>query len=187
MKVFLTPQHSSYATHLQWAKNLPVVPYSSDAVVHKISSINIKGHTTLATIDARPLFEYRIFPPNILHAYCQWHDEGRDMQPGDVIVQEIYLPPLPKLSSKNIAAVRVKEVFNSDDCVGFSYETLMGHVEKGISSFKLKRENGVVKFEIETWSAPNGILLSLFAPFARLYQAYCTRQALESMVNQLSD
>jgi hypothetical protein len=36
--------------------------------------------------------------------------------------------------------VRIKEIIDDKDCKGFSYETLQGHVEKGISTFIVEQK-----------------------------------------------
>ena len=41
------------------------------------------------------LFRYEIFPENILRAWGQWQAESREMRPGDTVVQEAAMPPVP--------------------------------------------------------------------------------------------
>jgi uncharacterized protein (UPF0548 family) len=84
--------------------------------------------------------------------------------------------------SENIAGVRIKEIFKKDTLLGFSYETLHGHIEKGISSFVVEIANEHINFTIHTYSNANNLLLDLFSPlFSSPYQDYCTVKALQNM------
>ena len=122
---------------------------------------------------------YNIFPSGILNAYSQWLHEGREMKDGDTIVQQIKIPPYCRISIRFIAGVRIKEVFNSNKFIGFSYETLQGHAEQGISIFKIEEINNKLVFSIETYSKPAVRFLKFFNTFPIWYQEYCTIKALK--------
>jgi len=79
--------------------------------------------------------------------------------------------------------VRIKEIINELSIKGYSYETLEGHVEKGISIFTIeKRDNGKIIFSIKTFSKPATILTKILGPiFSVPYQTYCTMHALKNV------
>ncbi|MDB5139124.1 MAG: hypothetical protein JWR12_1040 [Mucilaginibacter sp.] len=176
MKIFLTDQQKHFEKHLWELKNSNVIPYQRELIKHKAHKQIIDRN--FSDLSFSSFFDYKIFPAHILTAFPQWIEENRTMQPGDTIVQQINIPPSSILSQKIIVGVRIKEVFNSDSCKGFSYETLTGHVEKGISTFKIESQKNISVFAIETHSAPGLAFLKLLQPFSSLYQDYCTNQAL---------
>ena len=86
------------------------------------------------------------------------------------------------LARLNGATVRVVDMFRSPTKVGFSYGTLKGHAEMGISEFYFSVQDGVVRANIHTYSAPGALLTRMVAPFITLpYQQYCTNRALQRM------
>ena len=116
-------------------------------------------------------------------AFClQWELEGRQMQAGDVIVQQVYLPPIRALSCNLVVGVRIIEVFDSDQRMGFRYGTLRGHVETGVAEFDVKLIDGQFVFTIHTFSRPGHWLSRLVGPFfTEPYQNYVTRKAVGNM------
>lgn len=176
MKIFFTDQQKHFERHLVELKDSNVIPYQRGLIKHKVHKQII--HNSFSDLFFSGFFDYKIFPTHILTALPQWIEENRTIQPGDTIVQQINIPPSSILSQRLIMGVRIKEVFNSDSCKGFSYETLTGHVEKGISTFKIEPQKNFSVFTIETHSAPGLAFLKLFQPFSTLYQDYCTNQAL---------
>jgi uncharacterized protein (UPF0548 family) len=108
---------------------------------------------------------------------------------GAVVIQRVLLGPLALET-----AVRVVEVFDrpsSDDTeahdVGFSYVTLVGHMERGTAGFFLRRaRDGVVTFNVESWSRPGNVLAALGRPFARAVQKRFTAEALSAFVAALA-
>lgn len=188
MKIYLTDQSAHFPEHLQRLKREPVMAYEVAALKEQSNSIVIrssKDPDVLAAI----LFDYRIFPRQIMSHCCEWKVDGREIKAGDTIVQQIMIPPFGALSQKIVCGVRVKEVIMSSDRVGFSYETIEGHVEKGISTFTLERVGQQeVIFRIHTLSAPANLLARLLGPlFSRPYQAWCTRRALAYVQRQVRD
>lgn len=185
MNIYLANQRPHFAAHLHRLQQVAVQPYSRPALRHKLDSIAIPG-ASIAQLDAAAILDYRIFPETILTAYRQWEHQGRQLLPGDTIVQQIYIPPLGAFSQKIIAGVRVLERYDTASCRGFAYETLEGHVERGVSAFRLQQTAIGVAFSIETWSAPSGLLPRLMAPVAGWYQGYCTRLALAQVAAAMS-
>ncbi len=184
MKVFFTDQRNHFPKHLLEFKEVNVIPYKRESVKCKISSQFIRCNFIDLPISS--FFDYKIFPTNILTAYPQWIDEHRTIESGDTIVQQINIPPFKNISQRLIVGVRIKEVFSSETCKGFSYETLNGHLEKGISIFKIEPHKNISVFTIETYSCPAISFLKLFQPLSSLYQDYCTNKALVNVNKRLT-
>ncbi|WP_222101973.1 DUF1990 family protein [Fluviicola chungangensis] len=182
MKIAFTNQKKKFKKYLEELKKVPVMHYEKDRLVEKISSIEIPTERTLEEINLDPFFDYRIFPDHILTGYPQWRDEGRTMKANDTILQQVYLPPFPKFSPKALFGVRIKDLIREENRCGFSYETLQGHVECGISYFILEEGKGKIIFKIRTFSKPGNFLTALLGPvFSAPYQTYCTKKALRNV------
>jgi hypothetical protein len=182
VKIAFFNQKNSFKKHLEELKKVSVMEYEKGELIEKNSSIEIQGISNLRQFDSRFLFDYKIFPENILSGYGQWKDEQRNMQVGDTIVQQVYLPPIPKFSQKALFGVRIKEMIREENQCGFSYETLKGHVECGISYFILEESDERIFFRIQTFSKPGNFFTRLLGPvFSVPYQTYCTKKALKSV------
>lgn len=156
--------------------------YNVSELVEKETSISVDLALPLSDLDLAFFFNYQIFPDNIMGSYTQWKDEQRSMQVGDTIVQQAYLPPNPVLSQKIIFGVRISEIIEEENRIGYSYETLEGHVEKGISTFTIERHNNRTIFKIHTYSKPGSFLTRLVGPiFSIPYQTYCTKKCLKNV------
>ena len=84
--------------------------------------------------------------------------------------------------------MRIKELIQEPGRKGFSYETLEGHAEKGLSEFTLENTGTDIIFKIRTFSTGGNILARLAGPFfTRPYQAYCTNQALNHVRSQIAN
>jgi len=132
LKIFLTDQAQNLKDHLDALKVLPVMNYKKEILTKKISTIEINTTKAFLQINLDFLFEYKIFPQNILSFKSQWQDENREMKIGDTIAQQVCIPPIRLFSQKIIFGVRVSEIINDSTQKGFSYETLEGHVERGV-------------------------------------------------------
>jgi len=189
MKVFLTDQKHKFEVHLNSLKQKDIIAYDQNNLTEKTSTVEIITKKRLSELSCNFLFEYRIFPDKIIAALCEWTSENRKMQIGDTIVQQAYLPPLKSFSQKIIMGVRISSIINEPKRIGFSYETLEGHVEKGLSTFTLEEfEDGLIIFKIQTFSKPQNILAQLVGPiFSKPYQAFCTHQALKNAKKQLEN
>lgn len=127
------------------------------------------------------LFNYHIFPTSIMRFAAEWQATERPMREGDVIVQQITLPPL-RISIKCIFAVRVLAIRHSGQHMSFQYGTLEGHPERGISEFAVTLTRHNIHISIQTFSQPGNRLSQIVGPFFTLpYQQYCTNRALEYM------
>ena len=75
------------------------------------------------------------------------------------------------------------EIFDDrsvDGSVGFTYGTLEGHSERGLATFAIDPDGGDgLRFRIETWSSPAGVVGVLGGPIARKVQQRFTSEALD--------
>ena len=166
MKIYLTDQSKHLSKHLDLLKTTSIMSYNKKDMIEKTSNIPININKSLKDFDTSLFFNYKIFPGHIMTYLTQWKFENREMQLGDIIVQQVFIPPIKTFSQKIIFGVRINEIINQPSRVGFSYETLEGHAEKGISTFTLeKTENDQVIIKIHTFSKPGNLLAQILAPF----------------------
>lgn len=188
MKIYLTDQQIKFKKHLDFFKTREIVNYDKTRLTEKTTTIEINSTKNIDQLNFDFLFDYQIFPGNIMTCKNQWTDENRKMRVGDTIVQQVYIPPTKIFSQKIIFGVRINEIMDQADKKGFSYETLEGHVEKGISTFTVEQSNDKLIFRIQTYSTPGNPLTKLLGPvFSVPYQTYCTRTALKNVKRQLED
>ncbi|MBJ7428812.1 MAG: DUF1990 family protein [Bacteroidia bacterium] len=160
--------------------------YDKTSLKEKITTIEINTDKKLNELHLDFLFDYKIFPNNIMSFKTQWASENRKMNIGDNIVQQVYIPPTKIFSQKIIFGVRINEVIDQPNKKGFSYETLEGHIEKGVSTFSVEQLNNKLIFKIHTYSTPGNFLTKLVGPiFSIPYQTFCTKSALENVKQQL--
>jgi uncharacterized protein (UPF0548 family) len=153
--------------------------YNLAELSEKISIIDLESSLSLDEVSLDCLFDYQIFPEYIMSALPQWKNEKRAMKLGDTILQQVSLPPIKNFSLKIIFGVRISAIIDEKFRKGFTYETLEGHVEKGISTFTIEEIDAKLIFKIHTFSKPGNFFSKLFAPiFSLPYQKYCTRRAL---------
>lgn len=188
MKIYLTDQKNKFKQHLDFLKDKKVMDYDKSRLTEKITTIDIETTKNFDQLNLDFLFNYQIFPDNIMTFKTQWSDENRKMKIGDTIAQQVYIPPTKTFSQKIIFGVRINEIIDQVDRKGFSYETLEGHVEKGISTFTVERLNNKIVFKIQTFSTPGNILTKLLGPiFSVPYQTFCTKTALNNLKRQLEN
>jgi hypothetical protein len=188
MKIYLTDQKNKFKQQLDFLKTKKVMDYAKSRLTDKISTIDIDTTKKLDQLNLDFLFDYQIFPDNIMTFKSEWTDQGRKMQIGDTIAQQVYIPPTRIFSQKIIFGVRINEIIKQADKKGFSYETLEGHVEKGVSTFTVEQLNNKVVFKIQTYSTPGNILTKLLGPvFSVPYQTFCTKTALKNVKRQLEN
>ncbi len=186
MKIYLNDQRPQLAAHLEDLKRKRVMYYDRARLKEKTTIISLNAASPFNGEILRSLFAYRIFPEHILTFLTQWDLEKRSMRVGDTIAQQVYLPPIPRFSKKIIFGVRISEVIDETHRKGFSYETLEGHVERGISTFTIEHHEHRVIFKIQTYSTPGNLLTRLVGPiFSVPYQTYCTKAALEQVKRQV--
>lgn len=186
MKIYLTDQKNKFKQHLDRLKTKRVSDHDLTRLKEKIALVEINSVKKIDQLNLDFLFEYKIFPDNIMTYKTQWADENRKIKIGDTIVQQVYIPPTRYFSQKIIFGVRINEIIDEPSIKGFSYETLEGHVETGISTFRLEQIENRLIFKIHSCSAPGNFLAKLAAPFFSLpYQTFCTKSALNNVKRQL--
>lgn len=186
MKLFLTNQTSKFKEHLDGLKTKKVMFYELKNLKEKTTSIDLDSKQKIEGLNLDFLFAYQIFPDFIMTYLTQWESENRKMQVGDTILQQVYLPPIKKFSQKVIFGVRICKIIDEENKKGFSYETLEGHVEKGISTFTIETFEDKLIFKIHTFSNPGNFLTKLLGPIISVpYQTYCTKSALKNVKNKI--
>jgi len=188
MKVYLTDQKIRFKQHLAFLKTKGVMAYDKTSLTEKITTIEINTTNKIGQLNLDFLFDYKIFPDHIMTFKNQWTDEHRKMRIGDTIAQQLFIPPTRTFSQKIIFGVRVNEIIDQSDKKGFSYETLEGHVEKGLSTFTVEQLDNKLIFKVQTYSTPGNILTKLLGPiFSIPYQTFCTNTALKNVKRQLEN
>ncbi len=186
MKIYLTDQKYNFKQHLDFLKTKPVMNYDKALLKEKITTIDIKTNKKIDQFNLDFLFDYKIFPNNIMTFKEEWAEQGRKMRIGDTIVQQVHIPPTKSFSQKIIFGVRISGIIDQKDKKGFSYETLEGHVEKGVSTFTVEQLDDQLIFKIQTYSTPGNFLTKLLGPiFSIPYQTFCTKAALKNVKRQL--
>jgi hypothetical protein len=187
MRIYLTDQARNFPQHLEFLQRQKVKPYNKKKLIEKVTTISIDTTKELHELDTDVLFDYKIFPSNIMSFLTQWSFEKRRIQIGDTIVQQAFILPFRKFSQKIIFGVRINSIINERDKIGFSYETLEGHIEKGISVFTIeKTPDQKTVFKVHTFSQPGTLLTELVGPILSVpYQTYCTRQGLLNIKRQM--
>lgn len=162
--------------------------YDKSRLTEKTTTIDIDTTKRLEQLNLDFLFDYQIFPDNIMTFKNEWTDQSRKMKIGDTIAQQVYIPPIRTFSQKIIFGVRINEIIDQSDKKGFSYETIEGHVEKGISTFTVEQLDNKIVFKVQTYSTPGNILTKLLGPiFSVPYQTFCTKTALKNVKRQLEN
>ncbi|HLG02837.1 MAG TPA: DUF1990 family protein [Bacteroidia bacterium] len=188
MKIYLTDQKNKLKQHLEYLKTRKVIRYNKSRLTENIRSIELKTVKTIEQLNLGFLFDYHIFPDNIMTFKTQWQDENRKMKIGDTIAQQVYIPPTKIFSKKIIFGVRINEIIDHTDKKGFSYETLEGHVEEGVSTFTVEQNDNKLIFKVQTYSTPGNFFTKLLGPiFSVPYQTFCTTAALENVKRQIEN
>jgi hypothetical protein len=153
--------------------------FSSAATLpEKTSAVALDYRGPISSYRTDFLFAYDIFPRFLMRAEPQWICERRRMRVGDIIVQRAVLPPIGFGLCAEFA-VRISAIMDESSKLGFTYETLAGHLERGVSEFYFEERAGELFFVIHTHSEP-AHWLSRFGGgiFSLPYQRWCTHQAL---------
>jgi len=186
MKIYLSDQKNNFKQHLDQLKTNKVMYYDRIQLTEKTTTIDINTPRKIDQLNLDFLFDYQIFPDNIMIFQNQWTDENRKMKIGDTIAQQVYIPPTKTFSQKIIFGVRINEIIDHTNKKGFSYETLEGHVEKGISTFTVEQLENTIVFKVQTFSTPGNILTKLLGSIIAVpYQTFCTKSALKNVKRQI--
>lgn len=188
MKISVKDQTQNFNHYLEQLKSKRIAEYDKNKLVEKITEIELVSTKSLNHLNLDFFYNYNIFPSNIMMFKTQWKTENRDMQIGDLIVQQVFLPPHKIFSQKVIFGVRINQIINEGNRKGFSYETIEGHVEKGISIFTIEEKKEKLKFKIHTFSGPGNLPAKIVGPIITVpYQTYCTKKALEYVKLQIEN
>lgn len=133
MKISLSDRNGALDELIDMHKSKNVIPYERERLRERVDTLVCTTTKRLHELDLDFLFDYRLFPENILTSGCAWRREGRTMRVGDTILQQINIPPLQRVSLRILVATRVCEVVDLPYRKSFSYETLEGHVERGVA------------------------------------------------------
>jgi len=186
MKIYRTDQADNFDGLLKQLSTKPTMTFDKTKLKEKTSTIDVKTDKDLGQVNLDFLFDYRIFPSNIMTFMTEWEKEKRKMKIGDTILQQAFIPPTKTFSQKIIFGVRINNIIEETKRKGFSYVTIEGHVEKGESTFTIEKSDGGLIFKIKTFSEPGNLLTKLFGPiFSVPYQTYCTQKALENVKRQI--
>jgi hypothetical protein len=163
---------------LEEARTLTANFSSASSLPEKISEIALGFPPPIRSYRTDFLSAYDIFPSFLMRAEPEWVREQRRMQIGDIILQRAVLPPIGFGLCAEFA-VRISGIFSESRKIGFAYETLTGHLERGISEFYFEERNGEIFFVIHTYSEPGHWLSRLGGGLLTLpYQRWCTQRAL---------
>lgn len=186
MKIYLTDQADNFDGLLKQLTTKPTMTFDKTKLKEKTTTIDIKTEKTLGQLNLDFLYDYKIFPSNIMTFITQWGQEERKMKIGDTILQQVSIPPTKTFSQKIVFGVRINNIIDEAERKGFGYETIEGHVEKGESTFTIENADDGLIFKIKTFSEPGNLLTKLVGPiFTVPYQTYCTRTALENVKRQI--
>jgi hypothetical protein len=187
MKIYFTDQSKYFKKHFDYLKLQSIINYEKSQLKEKITFVYINTTKDIRQLDTDFFWNYKIFPGNIMSFMTEWAEQKRSMKIGDTIVQQAFIPPIKQFSQKIIFGVRINKIIKEDHRLGFSYETLNGHVEMGESTFTIeKKGDNKTMFKIHTFSKPGNLLTKLFGPaFSVPYQAFCTKRGLENVKKQL--
>ncbi len=186
MKIYLTDQANNFDGLFKQLTSRPTMTFDKTKLKEKTTTIDIKNEKTLEQLNLDFLFDYKIFPSNIMTYMTEWGQEKRKMKIGDTILQQAFVPPTKTFSHKIVFGVRINSIIDETDKKGFSYVTIEGHVEKGESTFTIEQSDSGLIFKIKTFSEPGNLLTKLVGPiFTVPYQTYCTRAALENVKRQI--
>ena len=187
MKIYLTDQEKYFEKHLNSLKAQDIIKYDKTKLKEKTTFIEINSKKALVDFDLSFFWNYNIFPNNIMTFLTEWTFHNRQIQIGDTILQQAFIPPFRQFSQKILFGVRINQIINEPNRQGFSYETLNGHVEMGESTFIIEKYLGdKTIFKIHTFSKPGNLLTKLVGPFFSVpYQTFCTKKGLENVQKQL--
>jgi hypothetical protein len=184
VRVALTDQSAGLAALIPGFRDAPLSYASAEDFPLRVTTREIATSSSAGGLEGADLgflFDYRVFPPQIMRFAAEWREEDRAMREGDVVVQQVSIPPGP-LAVRTLFAVRILEVFREPHRAGFSYGTLRGHAESGRSTFRIEQDEAGTRAVIETRSRPGNLPSRLLGPvFTLPYQKYCTGRALDRM------
>ena len=94
MKIYLRNQTKYLKTHLENLKLQEIIKYDKSQLKEKTTFVHINTNKDIQKLDTKLFWEYNIFPKNIMNFLTEWNDQKRQMQIGDTIVQQAFIPPV---------------------------------------------------------------------------------------------
>ena len=186
MNIYFKDQNKNFENQLNSLKKRGICRFNPAQLIEKVTTTTILTSKKLSELPLTFFFEYNIFPDYIMSSFCQWAVEKRHMAIGDTILQQVFIPPFKPFSLKLIIGVRISNIIDEPKRLGFSYETLEGHIEKGSSDFIIEERNDAITFNIHTFSKPQNACLNLLRSVISIpYQHFCTHEALCKVRKQL--
>ncbi len=85
------------------------------------------------------------------------------------------------LGFASVHPCRVLYVLREEDRFGFGFGTLPGHAECGEERFTVRMDGTKVRYEVQAFSRPDGLLARLGARITRSYQVRFQGETLEAM------
>jgi hypothetical protein len=76
--------------------------YHRSRLTEKTTLVPINTAKELRELNTGFFFDYKIFPGSIMTCLTQWTFEKKQMQVGDIIVQQAFIPPFRNFSQKII-------------------------------------------------------------------------------------
>ena len=130
---------------------------------------------------AERLWSYDIFPRDLMQpTVCS--TDGHVVE-GAVIVQRVKVGLLVMEAAVRVVRTWHNESIDTDES-GFTYATVAGHPEKGVSSFSVSRSGEIVEFRVKARSRPGTLLTRMGRPASRAFQRAATRAALRHVASR---
>lgn len=85
----------------------------------------------------------------------------------------------------SIHPCRVLFVLREENRFGYGFGTLPGHAEAGEERFTITLKDGVVRYDIQAFSRPCGLLSRLASPVGRQFQKRFFRESLDTLRSSL--
>jgi hypothetical protein len=126
VKMFFRDQEGRLAAYLADLKSLPLSYSEITGLPENTIRSAVGTACDLEACDLGFLFHYDVFPPPVLKFFGEWQLHERAMRVGDVIVQQVQIPP-GRAGLKLLFGVRVLSVYHSPEAAGFRYGTLQGY------------------------------------------------------------
>jgi hypothetical protein len=80
MNIYFKNQFKNLMVHLEKLKQKGVMSYNRNKLIEKISEIDIYTEKPFDELNLDFLFNYKIFPDNILISKNEWNVENREME-----------------------------------------------------------------------------------------------------------
>jgi uncharacterized protein DUF1990 len=147
-----------------WFEDLKIVDLGPDSeeAFEAISGQMVTGH---------------YYPPDAVIFFGRHQMEGRDMRPGDTILQTARVVPfLPWPTLHSVARIDICDRL-ADSCT-IGYVTTDKHLGKGVWKATLRREDGRLTLTVESSSGPGSFWFWIGLPYARFLQLRARRRGI---------